>query len=294
MTLGQRIKKLRIKKELTQKDLADRLNVTFQTVSKWENDENEPDVATLKELAKLFGCSLDALLSEEEHQEEQKEAEASPVKTVTETIIIHQKEMHVCERCKKDIPEDDLVIEDVCVRTPGRGRSGEYKKDYYHKDCFELTKNERKEKAAKERAYKASQAKKRAFGWGIAGGIIALAVSLIVFLIGSGNPVIGVMISILIGYAIFATIYCIITKSYIEYVFLFCSTASIKFPRLIFSWDIGGFIWVIGMKILFAILGFLFGIFAFFFGLALSAALSVISFPFVLIHNIHNQYADAF
>ena len=36
MTLGQKIKKLRIEKNLTQKDLADRLYVTFQTVSKWD------------------------------------------------------------------------------------------------------------------------------------------------------------------------------------------------------------------------------------------------------------------
>ena len=66
MTLGQKIKKLRTEKNLTQKDLADRLYVTFQTVSKWENDENEPDVSTLRELAKVFECSLDYLLSEDE------------------------------------------------------------------------------------------------------------------------------------------------------------------------------------------------------------------------------------
>ena len=69
MTLGQKLKRLRTDKNLTQKALADHLHVTFQTVSKWENDENEPDIATLKELAKLYECSLDFLLSEEEIQE---------------------------------------------------------------------------------------------------------------------------------------------------------------------------------------------------------------------------------
>ena len=54
MTLGQKIKKLRNEKGLTQKDLADQVHVTFQTVSKWEKDENEPDVSTLRELAKLY------------------------------------------------------------------------------------------------------------------------------------------------------------------------------------------------------------------------------------------------
>ena len=44
MTLGQKIKKFRNEKKLTQKDIAEQLNVSFQTVSKWENDENEPDI----------------------------------------------------------------------------------------------------------------------------------------------------------------------------------------------------------------------------------------------------------
>ena len=68
---------------------------------------------------------------------------------------------------------------------------------------------------------------------------------------------------------------------------------SIKFPGLIFSWDIEGIIWVIAMKILFAILGFLIGLFALAFAIVFSASLGAISFPFVLIHNINNDYADA-
>ena len=92
MTLGQKIKKLRTEKNLTQKDLADQVHVTFQTVSKWEKDENEPDVSTLRELAKLFDCSLDYLLSEED-KEEEKEGETpeqppvAPVAPVTEKIL---------------------------------------------------------------------------------------------------------------------------------------------------------------------------------------------------------------
>ena len=67
MTLGQKLKKLRSDKNLTQKDLADQLHVTFQTISKWENDENEPDISTLKELAKLYECSIDYLFINQIH-----------------------------------------------------------------------------------------------------------------------------------------------------------------------------------------------------------------------------------
>ena len=64
MTLGQKLKELRSQKGLTQKELADKLHVSFQTVSKWENGENEPDIATLKELAALFECSVSELVSD--------------------------------------------------------------------------------------------------------------------------------------------------------------------------------------------------------------------------------------
>ena len=68
MTLGQKLKELRSLKGLTQKELADKLHVSFQTVSKWEKDENEPDIVTLKQLAKLFGCSVDSLLGGNEEE----------------------------------------------------------------------------------------------------------------------------------------------------------------------------------------------------------------------------------
>ena len=46
------------------------------------------------------------------------------------------------------------------------------------------------------------------------------------------------------------------------------------------------------MKVLFAILGFLIGVFALIFATVLSATLGGISFPFVLMHNIHTDYED--
>ena len=77
MTLGQKIKELRSAKGLTQKELADQLHVTFQTISKWENDENEPDIATLKLLTKIFDCSLDELLDNEKETESNIEEQPS-------------------------------------------------------------------------------------------------------------------------------------------------------------------------------------------------------------------------
>ena len=300
MTLGQKLKKLRADKGLTQKDLADQLHVTFQTVSKWENDENEPDISTLKELAKLYDASVDYLISEEE---EEQETYLEPVSTteeqapVVKTIIVHNKELHVCERCGKGIPDGEVAIDHVCVRHAGRGHGAEYRDDYYHKECLYEVKRERAEAERKVRAAKARKTKLLSFGWGLAGGVVTLAVSLILLLIYGKetiHPGLAVLYSVLAGYSIFAMLYCIISGSYIGDVFVWCATLSIRFPGLIFSWDIEGFMWLIAMKILFAILGFLIGVAALIFAIVLSAALGGVSFPFVLIHNIRNEYADSF
>lgn len=56
------IKELRKQRNMTQQELADRLQVSFQTVSKWENDVNLPDITHLPKLAELFGVSADVIL----------------------------------------------------------------------------------------------------------------------------------------------------------------------------------------------------------------------------------------
>lgn len=300
MTLGQKLKLLRSRKGLTQKDLAEKLNVSFQTVSKWENNENEPDLTTIKQLAAFFDCSIDYLLSESDEEPKRKEPaeEPKPVVPQPQTIIIHQRELHACTRCKKDIPEDELEIEQVPhVERHGRTSTTTYSQAYYHRSCLEATRKEKAEEERRARAAKAAAAKKKSFGWGISMGVVAFAIVLISMLVAGPSvvhPALAVLYSVLLGYAVFADLYCIISGSYIGDVFLSVASWSIKFPGLIFTFDLGGFAWLIAMKILFAILGFLFGVFVLFLAIAISAALAMISFPFVLVHNIHSDYADAF
>ena len=63
--IGQFIKKIRQDYKLTQKELADKLGVTFQAVSKWENGKNVPDIAILKEMSKMFNIDIDEILEGE-------------------------------------------------------------------------------------------------------------------------------------------------------------------------------------------------------------------------------------
>ena len=61
--IGQFIKKIREENNLTQKELADRLGVTFQAVSKWENGKNAPDLGILKQISDEFNVNIDEILS---------------------------------------------------------------------------------------------------------------------------------------------------------------------------------------------------------------------------------------
>lgn len=62
--IGKRIKKLRLDHLMTQQSLADKLNVTNKTISKWETGRNLPDVEMIGKLSQIFNISVDELLTQ--------------------------------------------------------------------------------------------------------------------------------------------------------------------------------------------------------------------------------------
>lgn len=61
MTLGKTLKQLRKETFLSQEQLAAKLNITAQAVSKWENEESYPDILFLPKIAAIFGIKIDEL-----------------------------------------------------------------------------------------------------------------------------------------------------------------------------------------------------------------------------------------
>lgn len=66
-TLGKKISQYRKMKGMTQEELAEKMNVSSQAVSKWENDLSIPDLPVLIELADCFNVSLDELVRQKEN-----------------------------------------------------------------------------------------------------------------------------------------------------------------------------------------------------------------------------------
>lgn len=62
MSLGNSLAKARKNAGMTQESVAEKLGVSRQTISKWELDETLPDIRQSKQLATLYGVSLDALI----------------------------------------------------------------------------------------------------------------------------------------------------------------------------------------------------------------------------------------
>lgn len=94
--LGQRIKKLREEKDMTQQNLADILGVSQQAVAKWESGKAEPDSMTMVRISNIFEVSLDYLLGR------------TNIRTPIETIAAHhdgdewtEEELEEIERFKE-------------------------------------------------------------------------------------------------------------------------------------------------------------------------------------------------
>lgn len=62
MELGKQIKMYRLENKLSQEELADRIYVSRQTISNWENDKSYPDINSLVLLSEVFKVSLDKLI----------------------------------------------------------------------------------------------------------------------------------------------------------------------------------------------------------------------------------------
>ena len=65
-TFGQRFTKFRKESNLTQQEIAEKLNISSQAVSKWENDLSSPDISLLGDIADIFHISIDQLLGKED------------------------------------------------------------------------------------------------------------------------------------------------------------------------------------------------------------------------------------
>ncbi|MBQ8280428.1 MAG: helix-turn-helix domain-containing protein [Roseburia sp.] len=84
MNIGNQIKTLRLEKKVTQEDLAARLGVSAQAVSKWETNASTPDITLLPDIATYFGVAIDELFALPEDAQYER----------IENMFFHERRIH--------------------------------------------------------------------------------------------------------------------------------------------------------------------------------------------------------
>lgn len=107
MTFGDQLSKARKNKDLTQEELAERLNLSRQTILRWEKNQVFPDISNLKAVAQVLDISFDYLLGEDK-------PEKPPVTEMNLQDILVGKKVQLV--IYEELLDDYLAIYDkVCL-----------------------------------------------------------------------------------------------------------------------------------------------------------------------------------
>ena len=86
MEIGKKLKDARMRSGFTQESVAEKVNVSRQTISNWENEKAYPDIISVIELSNLYSISLDELLKGDEKMMEHLEESTNVVKSTRKLI----------------------------------------------------------------------------------------------------------------------------------------------------------------------------------------------------------------
>ena len=87
MEIGKKLKNARVQSGMTQENVAEKINVSRQTISNWENEKSFPDIVSVIKLSTLYNISLDKLLKGDEEMIEHLEKSTNIVKSNQKLII---------------------------------------------------------------------------------------------------------------------------------------------------------------------------------------------------------------
>ena len=261
--IGNNIKRLRIENGMTQKALADKLFVSAQAVSRWENNDVEPSLGTITELSKIFGVSTDEILGVNSAHESE-----SP-----ESNVIVEKEY-----AYKESPKQVLAICTKC-------NDPIYDKKDIHRELGNEIICSACKKAAEENLlnHKLAKAKRRrtlSFIIGPLAGIIA-------FIILTCATPLHILISIYFGISIFTLVSCcLLANTFVgEMALTIFSWGFVQMPGIIFSFDIDGCVGFIIAKILLTILGLTLALACALLAVILGGLISLFVYPYAITKN---------
>lgn len=289
MTLGEKIRHHRTLANLTQKDFADKVNVTAQAVSRWEQDIVEPSIQTLKRMSEIFSVSLDEFLSnslQPKQQESQVQAPSTPIiiQQISQDKVDNRRTIGVCEHCNRPILEGEIIHRhSIGSRNPRN---------------LVLCESCDQKRKLSIRNENLKRTKKNRF-WGFFWGLLFSAP----FLYGSFQGVISGSLTfeasltgLGLAYLLFSFFFTYTMKNNFIHSFFWeiTSWGFVRLPGVIFSFDIDGLLFLITAKIILFFIGIGIAIVAGSFALVLSLLLSGFVLPFALFNAYTNPEKTMF
>lgn len=296
MGIGSKIKEYRNKAGLTQKDLADELHITYQAVSRWENDDAEPSFEMLKDICRILNCSTDDLFEFSKPQEENDEVQEQ----LREEPVVKEKEqkpiLGVCEQCNKSICDaDDLFKYNESISV-GSGKNSriESRQRILCKECYEIQLLQDKrieEQQIRETRHQIIKKRIHSFIWPSLLAVFFLVMSIVGYTQGETSVGTGGLVLAIFGYTFLATM--ILNNTFIPTLWLdIASWGFLKMPGIIFSFSFGGLIFLIVMKIVLFVLGMLLALISVILATIIAMGLSIFVYPVALIRNIKNKESN--
>lgn len=287
--IGDKLKSLRSEKKMTQRELAEKLNVSAQAVSRWENDEVEPSLETLGQLATIFEISVDELFGKEppvRHREDTSDGDtvggnngengatktAEMLRAEVRSVMTEQRPvLAVCEDCNKPLYDGKDIVRERhseggstvrCVRCNAKRQMRQHK--------FSLDELE--------------EERRRAWRWSTVAAIALFIISLFVALGPEEKHPLYILVGFGCALALFAFLFCcFLDNTFVgEMWTTIAHWGFVDMPGVIFELDFDGIVFLIAVKIIFAILGFLLATASVILATLLGLVVGVFAFPFAL------------
>lgn len=291
MKLGEKIVRLRKKNGMSQERLADALDVSRQSVYKWEVNDSVPDMEKIAKMVEIFGVTYDFLLNDKIEFDEtavtEKVKEEAPLSKVNETQVEPETETVVekavepeplgeCSICRKKIYEQgDLIVHEAQETYVGETRQVV--------PAWVECKECQNKAALKQRSQKLEQLKKTNKKAIIVGSIVAgvLLIACIIGLVMIENKVPMIVVTALVAVFIFPTFYSVMMDNTFigEFWSEVASWGFVRMPGIIFSLDFNGIVFLIATKILLTILSITLAVACAALATVLAALFSPVCFP---------------
>ena len=130
IAIGDKIRKLRRDKNLTQEEVASHLGISFQSVSKWERGDGYPDITLLPVLANYFGVTTDELLGMNEISAQNWYSEVNQKWEENRRAGLHAENVALMKQALKSFPNDALLLVQLSSSLERMDGSEDEKKTY--------------------------------------------------------------------------------------------------------------------------------------------------------------------